>query len=237
MFSGGESSVARGMTRLALHYEGYHCNETIILEQSGDKVLSWKGCNLIRDWSSKALTYLLKMPFFAFKDSMQCKHISLRGTLWAGWSLKGRWKDGECHYINRALSTAHFTDQLPALKLVRKQRSRRKEGRTCRSHYESKLSDATGALVAAVGRLQCGTGAGRGEGSQALWPWVHPGCGLHLRRLQVEKAAYTTKWWWVRVLLISTDMNFFMQEVLDEYIRKPVIAFDFCHFKIKLVFF
>lgn len=61
------SSVAHGMTRLALHYEEYHCNDTIMLEQSGDKVLSRKACNLILDWSSKALACLLKMPFLPLK--------------------------------------------------------------------------------------------------------------------------------------------------------------------------
>lgn len=76
---------------------------------------------------------------------------------------------------------------------MKKQRIRREEGRTCQSHYESKLSAASCALVAAVGRLQRGASAGGGQDGQALWPRVHPGHSLHLRRLQVEKAAYTTK--------------------------------------------
>lgn len=215
--AGGRGGVmrsdARGMTWLALHYKGYHCNETITLEQSGDKVLSRKGCNLILDWGSKALNNLLKMYFSAFKDSRHYKNVLLRGTLWSGWSLSGLdkidEKDGECPYINRAQVTAHFTDKLLALKLVKKQRTTRKGGRTWRSHYERKLSVASGALVAAVGHLQHGAGASGGQGGQALWPWIHPGGSLHLWRLQVEKAAYTTKWWWVKLLFISKSNNFF----------------------------
>lgn len=208
-------------------------------KRQGDKLLSWKGCNLILNWGSKALTYLSKMPFplpleIAGSINMfSWERLWEQGGVWRGGGLdETAQKDGECHYINRAQVTGHFTDQLPVLKFVKKQRTRREEGRTCRSHYESKLSTSSGALVAAVGCLQRGAGAGRGQFGQALWPRVHPGRGLHLWRLQVEKAAYTRKRWWVR---LSTDINFLYKRYWLNaffFFNYACFSLDCCHFKI-----